>query len=244
MELSKAIIGMLKENTGRSLGDSGDHYGRNYERNATANFKKQAPVVARFGKGGIDVSRNVYHFLMDTLQEHSPEMQKRFNAYCKRHSDEYPMTNMEGFAKDMNGGSDGVYIVNTYNGECNVSQTLQYVTFNHYGDAYILLQIHGGCDVRGGYTKPKVFRLEDDYLRNVAEAYVSCSSCDATWSTDDNYHYYADGACGLGAGTQLEKYDVVEVEDASEAVNHDGKLVVDSDGNGYCPHCHSKLIVS
>ena len=29
---------------------------------------------------------------------------------------------------------------------------------------YVLLQIHNGCDVRGGYTDAKLFKLNDDYF--------------------------------------------------------------------------------
>ena len=50
---------------------------------------------------------------------------------------------------------------NTYNYASALSQVLQgtYVSIN--GKDYILLQIHGGCDVRGGYTDAKLFRLSD-----------------------------------------------------------------------------------
>jgi len=75
--------------------------------------------------------------------------------------------------------------VNTYNGEDMLAQVLQYVTLttestvtlpelrDESGEllaeslelapaAYVLLQIHGGCDVRGGYTRPRVFTTGDD----------------------------------------------------------------------------------
>lgn len=60
---------------------------------------------------------------------------------------------------------------NSYNGECNLSQTLQGA--NMYLGAttnvtefpeYILLQIHQGADVRGGYTDAKLFKVEAEYF--------------------------------------------------------------------------------
>ena len=48
--------------------------------------------------------------------------------------------------------------INSYNGDCDLSQTIQFV---HVGDIYdndmIALSIHNGCDVRGGYTDYKFF---------------------------------------------------------------------------------------
>jgi len=53
--------------------------------------------------------------------------------------------------------------VNTYNGESMLSQVLQYTSLYHPDEGYyILLQIHGGCDVRGGYTDAKLFRLDSE----------------------------------------------------------------------------------
>ncbi|RJF78120.1 hypothetical protein D3877_23615 [Azospirillum cavernae] len=47
---------------------------------------------------------------------------------------------------------------NTYNGEDVLSQTIQYTMFGlGYGDVGCFLFIHGGCDVRGGYTRPRAF---------------------------------------------------------------------------------------
>lgn len=47
---------------------------------------------------------------------------------------------------------------NTYNGEDALSQTIQYTLFDlGYGDVCCFLFIHGGCDVRGGYTRPRAF---------------------------------------------------------------------------------------
>ena len=55
--------------------------------------------------------------------------------------------------------------INTYNGECDLSQTIQFV---YVGDTYdcdvIALSIHNGADVRGGYTDYKLFRIEEDYF--------------------------------------------------------------------------------
>ena len=57
---------------------------------------------------------------------------------------------------------------NTYNGEDNLSQTLQGANVVRTGNEsnfefpdYVLLQIHGGADVRGGYTDAKLFKMSE-----------------------------------------------------------------------------------
>jgi len=52
-----------------------------------------------------------------------------------------------------------VYTTNTYNHECSLDQTLQFITFTVDRQEYCVLQIHGGCDVRGGYTDPVLFEV-------------------------------------------------------------------------------------
>jgi hypothetical protein len=56
------------------------------------------------------------------------------------------------------------YTFNTYNGDSDLSQILQgsWVTIND--EVYLLLQIHGGCDARGGYTNAKLFTTPEEYM--------------------------------------------------------------------------------
>lgn len=69
--------------------------------------------------------------------------------------------------------------LNTYNYDEYLSQTLQYLLFSdEYDTDYILLQIHNGADVRGGYTAPRVFEINDlDYFslyQQQTEVYCDC----------------------------------------------------------------------
>jgi hypothetical protein len=78
-------------------------------------------------------------------------------------------------------GEDGPLLVNTYNEDNLLSQTLQFVYFTWNRDEYVVLQVHGGCDVRGGYTAPHVFscgsRCETDILE-YAQGSVYCTGQD------------------------------------------------------------------
>ena len=62
--------------------------------------------------------------------------------------------------EDLNG-------YNTYSsGESCLNKTLQWEMFaihsGEYEGHYIILQIHNGCDVRGGYSTPHVFKFDED----------------------------------------------------------------------------------
>ncbi len=232
----QVLIGMLKENTGSHMCDSGGFYGRHWQKNQDKNFMQEPEAMVEFAiyndQLSVEFSRNVFHFLKDRLElnEELNEDFKRFldaNDYCDYEA-------MQAYC-DLHGYDS--QMVNTYNGECNLSQTLQFITFGRGSDLYehdhILLQIHQGCDVRGGYSTPMVFdQLSECALFGVADGSISCSHCDANWTTDDSYHWYHDGCCGLGAGTQLENYDATEGEHGIE-----GKVVVTEDGEAFCPMC-------
>jgi len=71
--------------------------------------------------------------------------------------------------------------VNTYNGEDMLSQVLLYTYFTWNNEAYVVLQIHGGADVRGGYTKPRVFVIDNDdetAIFDNAKGHIFCTGKD------------------------------------------------------------------
>jgi len=85
---------------------------------------------------------------------------------------------------------------------------------------------------------PRVFNLKSECaIYDVAAGEISCSNCAAYWTTDDSYHWYREGACGCGAGTQLENYDAVTDNAEYDDTGYIGKLVINDDGNAFCPVC-------
>ena len=161
---------MLVENTGRHMLDSGGVYGRSWERNQGRDFDSEPATVLECRYNSIDVTHNVYHWLLNRL-EFDPDMQTRFDLFAEERPDDSWMENMEEFVTQPRfvGQEDGYgfesgFTVNTYNGECLLSQILQYTVINDGNDSWVLLQIHGGCDARGGYTAPKAFFLTEDGL--------------------------------------------------------------------------------
>ena len=257
MTTEQVIQDMLTENTGTHMLDSGGSNGRSWQRNQGLDFSESKRCIVDFSYGEINVTKSVFHHCVDTL-EYSEEMQERYDSFVSTpdRDDTYHMQDMEEFVDQLDDiNQDTRFSFNTYNGECNLSQTLQGVIFEYDSCQYVLLQIHGGADVRGGYTAPKCFEIDDNCgsFLSFADGYISCPN-GHNWYTDDNYHFYADGACGIGAGKQLEEYEVKEIElDQVEQMQQElskyKELVpdsnaprfTDSDNNGYCPICGELL---
>jgi len=271
------LKGMLTEDTGSHFLDSGgtngkNGYGRNHEKNQGRDFESEKATVLSFKYSDIEVMHNVYHWLLERL-EYAPEEDAIFNEFAKleENKDKYWNQIMEEFPAYLAEKTDSELSeeggnINTYNGEDLLSQTLQYNYFTTDHNSFVLLQIHGGCDVRGGYTKPVVF-TEDLYecaMFDNAHASIFCDNGDDyhRWSTDDAYHWY-DASYNIPEEQNLEDFEVVKIEDLEEPFkrvkfkngdmfegkettkvkySHKGVLVIDTDKDiGYCPHCGAEL---
>lgn len=163
----QTIFEMLIENTGCAMCDSGDHYGRHWQENQGKTLEdfRREPDVTRDG-GCFTIS--LFHHLCRNLD--TDELCDRFNEAnhkAKNWNDDrfYGVSSEAGKVLDEIGlqypmtiNSSG----NSYNGDSFLSQVIQYQYIELDGNDYILLQIHGGCDVRGGYTDAKMFYLKED----------------------------------------------------------------------------------
>ncbi len=169
--LKQTVFNMLTENTGRHMLDSGGAYGRHWERNQDKklkDFENKPSVTWELEPEAEDTSElnytiSVFHYLTSGWLE-LDDICKAFNKLsCDDwkgftygvSKDQTKWLEKHGF--DINDSNS----FNTYNEESALSQVLQ-GTFIKLGDNdYLLLQIHGGCDVRGGYTDAKLFRYND-----------------------------------------------------------------------------------
>ena len=177
-EIQEIIYGMLTECTGAALCDSGGAYGRNWERNSKksiADFINEPDVTC----DDLDVTEStdlcciisVFHYLSNQLELN--EVCRAFNSI--------PVDDWDGdlfYGLSLKGqkfleslGVTELNAFNTYNGESDLSQVLQGAYFQVNDIDYVILQIHNGCDVRGGYTDAKIFVLNewnDGYLKREA----------------------------------------------------------------------------
>jgi hypothetical protein len=232
LELKQTIAAMMTENTGTHGLDSGGAYGRNWQRNAglTCNdFDAMPAAILEIDlrkwqdkpHADMMLSVNIYHKLTSGILE-LDDLCRQFNAMP-----------VDDWKSDLNGVSDSgenwlsdrgfVWDdrhcgFNTYNWENNFSQVLQgnfVARDGEYGeDNYVLLQIHGGADVRGGYTDAKLFKLceyaeEHDLLRD---------NCGFSVETDDGYlHLNWSGEWITGGGSCAHDDDLLEFAIAAGA---------------------------
>jgi hypothetical protein len=234
--LERKIVEMLTENTGIHMLDSGGAYGRAWQKNRSRNFKKEPSTKIdcyEYEDGTVEVNiyYNVFHYLVNFLAmtPESERLQKQFEAFCEseEYKDAYWLACMEGFIEQFD---DNYGITNTYNYENIISQVLQYGIFEVNDIHYIILQIHNGCDVRGGYTKPYIFELDDfDYFQIAqSDIFVRCKKCGMSWTSDDSgYHWYYDGNYSDNGSLDDSKDTELKIKVKNDKPFHkncDGKL--------------------
>ena len=259
VKTSDILKAMLKENTGTHFLDSGGASGRNWQRNQTRDFDAESEGTLHVRiydrqkhKADWDVTLSTYHFLNQRVR-FAPNWQTRFEGYVSEHDVDGRtswMELMDGFfdslkeaGLDVRGPFDSSdsepFTVNTYNHQSYLSQTLQYTAGMVDDVPLYLLQIHGGADVRGGYTAPKCFTdggHSELGLFNDTQATICCDKCEANWFSDGGAFGY-DG----GSGDPLHEYAVVDREDTfnGRKVTRPvkGRVYLYEDGRVSCPKC-------
>jgi len=174
------IVSMLKEDTGKALCDSGDAYGRNWQINKKKSFldfqkEPRVKLYKNYREAGYDpddYTISLYHYLEEQLD--LDEVCERFNNLPVRdwRGKYYGVSELgERWLRTMGFIPKGE-AVNTYNSSAPISQIIQYqVLESPDEEQYILLQIHGGCDARGGYTDAKLFKIRGDEYFGRFEVY-------------------------------------------------------------------------
>jgi len=255
---AETLKAMLVENTGTHMLDSGGAYGRSWQQNKGRDFAAEPAATITVEEGYIDIRRSTFHFLNECL-EFDETLNARFLAFNKKRDpgDQIPwLTQMEEFADSIE--ASGIYgegapvTVNTYNHDSLLDQVIQYVYFEIDEQGYVLLQVHGGCDVRGGYTAPKAFRCNIEDSQSIfsdGDATITCKGGDHRWYVQegdwDTDHQ--DDAETRG----LDKFPIIAEEIKYHKVHEDGKIakgapfgVIWQDAQGvHCPLCGEILEV-
>lgn len=231
------IENMMCEDTGRSLLDSGDAYGRHYEENQKNGIMTGPQKVDFWIDGEKETELNpivpLYDFLTYNLEVDgdSERFEDEFYNYIKVNDlNPYSVVDIEETIKvigEYSGYAD-LEMINTYNYESVLSQTIQFIMFSDgYDNIYVCLQIHNGCDVRGGYTLPKIFYVENPeyFITRTTDAIISCGCRD--------YNYY--------------DYDYIETYDDEDYISIDDEYIfnhtyVDDNGDLRCKDCGELLM--
>lgn len=181
-ETERVLAGMMRENTGASILDSGGAYGRAWQRALKEDFgnRERGTLSGRIYSGPygkrpnvpqleLEVTIDLFSYLAEKLT-YDRAMTRQFDNFAKlpENADEHWLGMMREFPEWIAGKKgarlgEHTGVENSYNHDCYLSGTIQFAFFELDGEAYCLLQIHGGCDVRGGYTAPKAFKCDDAY---------------------------------------------------------------------------------
>ena len=195
----KVIVEMLTESTGANILDSGGAYGRSWQRNReVTDFRKRSVLkVTVWNDGQTEITLDLFHYLTSYLEldKEAKTLNREMKRFAKT-KDEYGFSLAESFAEHLKelGKIGSFSSFNSYNGDSMLSQVIQGVWL---GDSeypeYLILQIHNGCDVRGGYTEPQIFHVRDFEEMLVAEDDLNAGcGCVQAHSDDQGYHWYGE----------------------------------------------------
>ena len=212
----EVIRSQLTENTGRHLLDSGGAYGRNWEENQdNPPWEKPAWTVEenwvnhnvydfmsrRYDRDSAAVALEIGLY---AFGHHGPAKRDSWLSTMKQYAEMVGrpegvevLTEEAGLPRHLaqqaiyavDGTVDSPMSWNTYNGEWHsLSQVLQGVNFGGPYSEFAMIQVHGGCDVRGGYTAPRVYSSFDGWIPGELSYY--CPEC--KWSNAESVIGYED----------------------------------------------------
>lgn len=276
-------------------------YGRHYERNQNCKFVNDRPSTLSFCISNynskkyldIEVEHSVYHWLSQNLEYNETLDDLFYKVFLPEVDDDSKcwLELMEEFTEWLEeyksdeddlyyGESFGFYgegepiTVNSYNEENLLSQVIQFKYFENEVDKFVLLQIHNGADVRGGYTKPRVFTLVDELsVFDYARANIFCTGkdhhdsalkikeqqesqqvlpgvdrYDIDFDNCELFWYTDDGAHYYEQGNCGRAYKQLEQYETKELTDEDDVWeygkLCIKNKIGYCPECGSKLAAS
>lgn len=176
----KLIYEMLTECTGKHMCDSGFDNGRHWQRNqkkTIEDFENEPEEHIYRENGYIYRDLSVFHYLSELQLDDICNEFNKINTDCKDWNAEVNDDNfIYGVSKEaweklpqlgqgMSLNSINIHnTFNTYNYDNDLTQVLQGSNLTINDEEYILIQIHNGADVRGGYTDAKLFKLNDEGL--------------------------------------------------------------------------------
>lgn len=166
------IYKMLTECTGKQMCDSGFDNNRHWQKNQNKTIQdfENEPEEHIYKEGEyIYRDLSVFHYLseleLDDICDRFNRIQSESDNWDSDFNSKEFVYGVSAKAQQVLEHHNEVIINrswNTYNGESDLVQTLQGANLTINDDEYILIQIHNGADVRGGYTDAKLFKLNDE----------------------------------------------------------------------------------
>ena len=163
MNTEQAIYKMLTESTGTHFLDSGGDSDRAWQQNQKKSLQdfEDEPIETIEDKDTDYPYRelSVFHHLTENL-EYQETRTEDFNKWLAREERDNTLTDAEDYLSEFY--DYDTTTINSYNEECDLSQTILIVAGRIFEDDLIALAIHNGADVRGGYTDYRIFKIKDE----------------------------------------------------------------------------------
>ena len=187
---TQAVLhGMFTEKVGSHFLDSGDYYGRLGDAYRAAPDLLARPRVAacrtdddeRIGRGtATSAQRSSFHAL-DASLVYSAEIDAMFERFCAANDD--GRKSWTDLAAEFAEEKDDEFSLegdsyNTYSFDNPLDAPFRWFEFDCGGVRAILVQMHLGCDIRGGYGRPRAFVERDgERLGHSVERFTAACKC-------------------------------------------------------------------
>lgn len=120
-----------------------------------------------------------------------------------------------------------------------------------YQGHYIILQIHNGCDVRGGYSTPHIFQFEYDHFYSMING-LGCRCPNFKWGEErvQGVQKNLDGKNTKDPVIDLDHVDCYSDDDgyhwyenSGENIEKGAKFITDEEGKHHivCKKCGTEL---
>lgn len=219
-KLQKLVYAMLTTNTGIHMMDSGMAEGRHWQQNQKKTIQDfiNEPQVDMYTDDkpdnlkSVDYTISVFHYLTNNNKFDLDALCDKYNKLkCNDWDGEYYGVS----ASQQKWLDNRGFVVegesfNTYNGDSSLSQVLQGTTLKLDDDTYVLLQVHNGADVRGGYTDAKLFKLVDEYMP-IEDVSGNITRSDGTKIFIDNAYNGYSLTDDSGDDVELKEGDKIEL---------------------------------
>ena len=234
----RKLAKMFMEGVPRSLVDSGMVYGYNYDYNRENPVWEQPESRVEFtayddGTLDINLQLNTFKLLANQL-EYDKEANRKFQKWVKKlydadewwrdHLDEFPAVSRSDFTPER------WIIDNTCNGDTLLDQQFVYSYCSKSG--YVIIELHGGCDIRWGYTNPVFFRV--DFYNDFDPwkgGSIYCPKCGSYWDYD-NVRHLEDTNTDPDMSKDLTDYPCEKGEEGKKGI-----VVVNEKHEAFCPVC-------
>jgi len=164
--IEQVLQELFTENTGKHFLDSGGTDGRAWQRNQERDFESEPEATIEYWDDKFQYATvNTYHYFKKVLEY--DEVCESVNEYLRENNIHWAGEVEENDLEDHIATFSEYYEVefkgeqwNTYNEENNTDHVFQGQRVTIDGEPYVLLQLHLGADVRGGYSDVQLFKLE------------------------------------------------------------------------------------